>query len=142
VQQGLLGRPAVVAGIAAVSALLGLYFIGHYFMVSTYQRSVIELIAAAGCLLAAIGGAARVVELAHESRTVRKTRAGAEDSLQRVWAAGLIGLVVGSCVGLIAGMSLNWPRAGVVGSAVALGILTAAVCAGIFLAAWRSRRRS
>jgi hypothetical protein len=141
VQQGLLGRLAVVVGFSIGSALLGLYFIAHYFMVSTCQRSVIELIAAAGLLLGAAGGAVRAVELAHESPSVRKTRAGAEDSLQRVWGAGLIGLVVGSCVGLIGGISLDWPRAGVAGFAVGLGILTAGVCAGIFLAARRSRRR-
>src|SRR5262245_44952790 len=58
-------------------------------MVSTYQWSVIELIAAAGLLLGAAGGAIRAVELAHESPSVRKTRAGAEDSLQRAWGAGL-----------------------------------------------------
>jgi len=65
---GLLGLPAVVAGIAVGSALLGLYFAGRYLMAPTKSQAVIELVVAVGCLLGAIGGVARVSELVRQSR--------------------------------------------------------------------------
>ena len=140
-QTGLLGRPAVVAGIGAGSALLALYFIGHYLVAGTREGSVIELVTAAGCLLGAIACVARTVEMTR--RSVGQPQAGeAEDSVQWGYISGLIGLVVGSCIGLIGGISLHSSRAGIVAFTIGCGILTAAVCAGIFLAAARGRRRS
>jgi len=72
-QPGFLGRPAVVAGVAAGSALLGLFLVGRFLMAPIKSQAVIELVAAVGCLLGAIGGVARVVEL------VRQTREGQRD---------------------------------------------------------------
>jgi hypothetical protein len=67
-QPGLLGRPAVVVGIAAGSGLLGLYFVGRFLMAPIKSQAVIELVVAVGCLLGAIGGVARVIELVRQSR--------------------------------------------------------------------------
>ncbi len=65
-QSGLLDRPAVIAGITAASALLGLYLAGRFLIAPAKSQAVIELVVAAGCILGAIGGAARVVELVRQ----------------------------------------------------------------------------
>ena len=58
----------VIVGITAGSALLGSYFLWRFRMAPAKSQAVIELVAAVGCLLGAIGGVARVVELVRQSK--------------------------------------------------------------------------
>lgn len=140
-QMSFLGRPRVVAGIAAGSTFLAVYFVVHYFTASTDERSVIELVIAGGCLLGALAGCFRAVELARQLRSVETTGTAVHDDRPwRVWVAGLIGLIAGGCVGFIGGVSFGWPRATVGAFAAGVSAFTGAICFGIFFAARRSRR--